>query len=64
MITFVCCLIALIVGQSLYGKFIDRIFGIDAKRQTPAYTHQDCVDYIPLPTWKVFMIQSLNIAGL
>ena len=64
MITFVCCLIALIVGYFIYGKFIERIFGIDAKRQTPAYTHQDGVDYIPMPTWKVFMIQFLNIAGL
>ena len=64
MITFVCCLIALIVGYFIYGKFIERIFGIDAKRQAPAYTHQDGVDYIPMPTWKVFMIQFLNIAGL
>ncbi len=64
MITFVCCLIALIAGYFVYGKFIERIFGIDAKRQTPAYTHQDGVDYIPMPTWKVFMIQFLNIAGL
>lgn len=64
MITFVCCLIALIVGYFVYGTFIERIFGIDAKRQTPAYTHQDGVDYIPMPTWKVFMIQFLNIAGL
>lgn len=56
MITFVCCLIALIVGYFVYGTFIERIFGIDAKRQTPAYTHQDGVDYIPMPTWKVFMI--------
>ena len=64
MITFVCCLIALIVGYFVYGKFIERIFGIDAQRQTPAYTHRDGVDYIPMPTWKVFMIQFLNIAGL
>lgn len=64
MITFVCCLIALIVGYFVYGKFIERIFGIDAQRPTPAYTHQDGMDYIPMPTWKVFMIQFLNIAGL
>ena len=64
MITFVCCLIALIVGYFVYGKFIERIFGIDAQRQTPVYTHRDGVDYIPMPTWKVFMIQFLNIAGL
>ena len=49
MITFVCCLIALIVGYFVYGKFIERIFGIDAKRQTPAYTHQDA--------WIIFRCQ-------
>lgn len=64
MITFTCCLIALIVGYFTYGKFIERIFGMDPKRRTPAYTMQDGVDYIPMPAWKVFMIQFLNIAGL
>lgn len=64
MITFICCLIALIVGYFVYGKFIERIFGIDPSRTTPAYTKQDGVDYIPMPSWKVFMIQFLNIAGL
>lgn len=64
MITFTCCLIALIVGYFTYGKFIERLFGMDPKRRTPAYTMQDGVDYIPMPSWKVFMIQFLNIAGL
>ena len=32
MITFTCCLIALIVGYFTYGKFIERIFGMDPKR--------------------------------
>ena len=26
-------------------------------------THQDGVDYIPMRTWKVYLIQFLNIAG-
>lgn len=64
MITFVCCLAALIAGYFIYGKFIERVFGIETNRQTPAYTLQDGVDYIPMPSWKVFMIQFLNIAGL
>ncbi len=64
MITFTCCLLALIVGYFTYGKFVERIFGIDPKRVTPAFTKQDGVDYIPMPTWKIFMIQFLNIAGL
>ena len=64
MISFTCCLIALIVGYFTYGKFIERIIGINPQKQTPAYSLQDNVDYIPMPTWKVFMIQFLNIAGL
>lgn len=63
MITFTLCLLALIAGYFIYGRFIERVFGPD-DRKTPALTHADGVDYIPLPTWKIFMIQFLNIAGL
>ena len=42
---------------------MERVFGPD-DRKTPALTKADGVDYIPLPTWKIFMIQFLNIAGL
>lgn len=63
MITFTLCLLALIAGYFLYGRFIEHIFGPD-DRKTPALTKTDGVDYIPLPTWKIFMIQFLNIAGL
>ena len=63
MITFTLCLLALIVGYFVYGRFVERIFGPD-DRQTPALTKADGVDYIPLPRWKIFMIQFLNIAGL
>lgn len=64
MITFTLCLLALVAAYFIYGKFIERVFGIDPSRQTPAYTKRDGVDYIPMPTWKIFMIQFLNIAGL
>ena len=64
MITFICCLIALILGYFVYGKFIERVFGVDTQRITPAYTNQDGMDYMPMSSWKVFMIQFLNIAGL
>lgn len=64
MISFTCCFIALVVGYFVYGKFIEKIAGVDPKRVTPAFTKQDGVDFLPLPTWKIFMIQFLNIAGL
>lgn len=63
MITFTLCLLALIAGYFVYGRFIEHVFGPD-DRKTPAVTKADGVDYIPLPTWKIFMIQFLNIAGL
>lgn len=53
----------LVLGYLLYGTLVDKIFGADANRKTPCHTMQDGVDYIPMPTWKVFLIQFLNIAG-
>ncbi len=62
MITFLGCLAALFLGYAIYGRFLDKIFGPD-DRPTPAKTMADGVDYIELPTWRVFLIQLLNIAG-
>lgn len=63
MITFTLCLLLLVAGYFLYGRVVEQVFGPD-DRPTPATTKADGVDYIPLPTWKIFMIQFLNIAGL
>lgn len=62
MITFVVSLVALIVGYLVYGRVVQRIFAPD-DRPTPAIAHPDGVDYVVLPSWKIFMIQFLNIAG-
>lgn len=63
MLSFTLCLLALIAGYFLYGRLMERLFGPD-DRPTPALTKADGVDFIALPTWKIFMIQFLNIAGL
>ncbi len=63
MYTFVVSMICLVLGYVVYGKFVERIMQPDAKRPTPCYSMQDGVDYTPMPTWKVFLIQFLNIAG-
>lgn len=63
MISFLLCVLALILGYLVYGRFIDKVFGSDPKRVTPAVSKADGIDYIAMPTWKVFMIQFLNIAG-
>lgn len=64
MISFVIALAVLLIGSWLYGKFVEKVFGADPKRKTPVHTMADGVDYVPLPTWKIFLIQFLNIAGL
>ena len=62
MITFIISMIALVLGYVIYGAIIERIVAPD-DRATPAIRLADGVDYVAMPTWKVFMIQFLNIAG-
>lgn len=62
--SLVLALVVLVGGYFLYGTVVEKLMGVDPKRSTPAYTHRDDVDYLPMPTWKVFLIQFLNIAGL
>lgn len=64
MITFIVCILLLIAGYFIYGKFVERHFGTDPQRPVPAVTMEDGVDFKPMATWKVFVIQFLNIAGL
>ena len=37
---------------------------MDITAKVPSETLRDGVDYLPLPAWKTFLIQLLNIAGL
>lgn len=64
MTTLLISLAVLIGGYFIYGLLAERIFGVEPSRPTPATTMADGVDFVPLPTWKVFLIQFLNIAGL
>ncbi len=64
MTAFALSLVALVAGYIVYGKFAERVFGIDPARAMPSETGRDGVDFVPLPTWRVFLIQFLNIAGL
>ena len=64
MITFILCILLLIAGYFTYGKFVEKYFGTDPQRPTPAVSMEDGVDYKPMATWKIFVIQFLNIAGL
>ena len=64
MITFILSLVALVLGFLLYGTFVERVFGVDAKAATPATTKTDGVDFVPMKPWRIFLVQFLNIAGL
>ncbi len=64
MITFCIALLLLFIGYAVYSKFIEKVFGVDDSRKTPAYTEGDGMDYVPMSWWKGWLIQLLNIAGL
>ena len=64
MITFILCLQALVVAYFTYGRYLEKTCEIDAGNPVPSKTMYDGVDYMPLPRWKIFLIQLLNIAGL
>lgn len=61
--SFIISICALVLGYIFYGRLADRIFGPDTARKTPAISRADGMDYVPMPAWKVYMIQFLNIAG-
>ncbi|RYG73016.1 carbon starvation protein A [Lentibacillus lipolyticus] len=63
MITFFISIAVLIVGYFIYGKFVEKTFGIDDSRKTPSISNQDGVDFVPMKKQNNAMIQLLNIAG-
>ena len=60
---FGCCAL-LVAGYAVYGAFVERVFGADSSRETPVMTRRDGVDFEPMPLWKLYMSQMINIAGL
>lgn len=64
MVIFLTAILLLIIGYAVYGKIVEKIFAVNEKAATPAVKKCDNVDFMVLPTWRVFLIQFLNIAGL
>lgn len=62
MISLCLSFAVLVVGYLTYGRLVDKTFGPD-DRVTPANRLTDGVDYVPMKTWRVFLVQLLNIAG-
>ena len=63
MVLFLLACLALICGYVFYGALVEKVWGVTTAK-TPAIQHPDGVDYLPMPTYKAFLIQFLNIAGL
>ncbi len=62
---FLLCLALLLTGYHFYARFAERVYGADAHPSPmPCDALADGVDYVRMPTWRVFLIQLLNIAGL
>lgn len=64
LLLFFICALVLIMGYVVYGRIAERIYGVDFKMLMPCKLKADGVDYVEMPTWKIFLIQLLNIAGL
>ena len=64
MITFLVCLTLLVGAYFVYGGYLEKLVKIDPAAETPCKRLYDGVDYVPLPRWRIFLIQLLNIAGL
>lgn len=64
MITFLICLALLVAAYFTYGRYLERVCRIDPTADVPSRRLYDGVDYVPMPRWRVFLIQLLNIAGI
>ncbi|HOK55880.1 MAG TPA: carbon starvation protein A [bacterium] len=52
------------ISYILYGKYLEKLWEIDERRKTPAYTKTDGIDYIPAKHWLIlFGHHFSSIAG-
>jgi carbon starvation protein len=56
---------AVVLGAAyvIYGRFLERTWGIDPKKKTPAYELEDGIDYVPTKPSIVFGHEFASIAG-
>ena len=64
LLIFILCALLLVGGYMVYGRLAEKIYGLNRNMEMPCGKLADGVDYVCMPTWRVFMIQLLNIAGL
>ncbi len=64
MVTVLVGLAVLLGGYLFYGRLVEGAVRPDPARVPPAIALADGVDFVVMPTWRVYLIQLLNIAGL
>ncbi|HED34578.1 MAG TPA: carbon starvation protein A [Gammaproteobacteria bacterium] len=64
MITFILSIVLLLLGYFIYGRYVEKVFGVDSSRLTPAHNCTDGIDFLPLQRSKNLLIQLLNISGI
>lgn len=64
MLIFALSAALLVGGFFVYGKIAEKVYGVDTGMRMPVVEQADGVDYVAMPTWRVFFVQLLNIAGL
>ena len=57
MTTFIVCLVLLVAAYFTYGRYLEKVCRIDAAAEVPSKRLYDGVDYVPMPRWRVFLIQ-------
>ena len=63
MLTFLICLTLLVAAYFTYGRYLERVCKINPDAIVPSAKLYDGVDYVPMPRWRTFLVQLLNIAG-
>jgi carbon starvation protein len=65
--SLILALIAIVLfslGYRFYGRIIEKLWGVDPSRKTPAVEHFDGIDYVPAKHWTVlFGHHFASIAG-
>jgi len=64
MIAFLLGCGLLAAGYVVWGRLTVDAVKPDPERLTPAVALADGVDFVVMPTWRVYLVQLLNIAGL
>ncbi len=59
----VICILVLFAGYMIYGKFLEKIFGINQTEPVPSKSNYDGVDFVPTNKWVLLGHHFSSIAG-